>query len=552
MHPNAFPNFSVPFFASLTVAGGLAYIRVKLTSFPLYPLIFIGLILCGQIPLLLTGEIGALQHFSIWAIIFLAALIVYLIATHHSESIIVPLLKIYALAAACWVIVATPVWLGWTDGSALSLGPLALTTDLQMKINGPFANGNVFGIMTACAWCISWHEWIRHPSKTGRAMWWFAMLIFWIWSIGSMSLGVWLAESLAIILMITHMWREPKKRLLIFIITAVVACTAANELAGMHASEKLEATQQIHSLIESRTTPRLLLWESVSHIILKRPVLGVGLGNLSAHYLDGQATALSLSNTDKEGLFTNFSAHNFLLHLWVEAGLSGLLLWLVITIVLLLSLKQHLQRGKVCSPSGIALMCALMLWLQGCFNISLNLPYSFICFTLFLAWATSSLKPIQTRQINISPTLLISFLAVILVHSFWGMVQTTHSWITFSQWVTKDLSIQANNDEAKALIGDETVDPILIELWARNVMLSKNTWNPAETLPYIQYALNIVQRPILLREAFAAHMALGQFNEACRIGTLLKHQRWKKDEKNLAAYASACENRPYQGPITLR
>jgi hypothetical protein len=97
---------------------------------------------------------------------------------------------------------------------------------------------------------------------------------------------------------------------------------------------------------------------------------------------------------------------------------------------------------------------------------------------------------------------------------------------------------------AKEIVGNESLDPLLIEMWAANAMLSQRNWNPAEKLPYIQYALAIEQRPLLLREAFATYMALNQFSRACQTGKLIAAQHWPEDRQNLAAYAAACQSKP--------
>jgi Lipid A core - O-antigen ligase and related enzymes len=362
INPNVFPLHAAPFFLSLAALAAMASNQTGgLTRPSPTQLSFVGVLFAGQVILFVMGGISSLQGFSNWFIILVTAFAAYLLAQHQTDHHCRYIMIIFVAVALCWIMVAAPVWLGWTPHrSALTWGPIAFTTDFQFKINGPFVNGNVFGILVACAWAIALREWAHHQKPAWHWLWWIAMTLFWIWSITSLSRGVWLAQGLATLLFAAYLWRGKRKLIPLLLLSGALAWTAATLLTTLPATpshaKKLDVQERLHTTVESGLGARLLIWRSAVEMIREHPVLGVGLGNFGAHYLSAQASTLSdpkLQNT--AGLKQTGSAHNLLLHAWAEAGIPGLVLWLVISVYAVSDLSppfpcRHRYVAPVCSP----------------------------------------------------------------------------------------------------------------------------------------------------------------------------------------------------------
>lgn len=542
LNPNIFPLYSAPFFIAVALLMLLTKNANKPILVPYSTAAILIIFLFFQIVTIIFSGAQASQIFSCWLVIFIASFFTYLISSNQSAHTIKLLSTLFLSAAICWLLAAVPVWLGWTSGNALVWADIALTTDQQTKLNGPFINGNVFGILLACAWSLACYRWISSSDPKHQWFWWAIMLFFWIWSISTLSRGVWLAQSLATLFVVIQLWEYSKKRILIFILSASLSWLIAIQIST-HANESSQYLIQnsYQSTVNHGLDQRLIIWRSVTHVIAEHPLLGVGFGNLGAHYLSGQAKTLQEPYfLKKTGLFQTNYAHNILLQMWAEGGISGLILCLIISGTLLFKLYTFRDYTKATALSSMSIICASMLWVQGFFNITFLSPFTFIIFSLFLGLGCSKNKLQPKREFPLPSSFIISTLFIVIILSGLGMFSTIQKWRALDQWLTTDLLIQKNNDSAKLIVGNETLDPLLIETWVANSILTQKDWRPSEKLPYIQYALSLEQRPLLLRESFVTHAALGMIDEACQVGKFITAQHWHESTSNRTAYKSAC------------
>jgi len=121
----------------------------------------------------------------------------------------------YVFAAFIWSLLGIIAWLGFGQGEMIHIGIWALTTNVAAKINGPFANGNVFGIVVFCAWAICLWHWLRQ--REGSSLYMLPVIMFfWAVGIASLSRGAWVVHALVVMIVCVYLFQNNKKRLIAF------------------------------------------------------------------------------------------------------------------------------------------------------------------------------------------------------------------------------------------------------------------------------------------------------------------------------------------------
>lgn len=457
----------------------------------------------------------------------------------------------YLIASILWVLVALPVWLGWTDGMPLHLGLWALTTDPQGKINGPFTNGNVMAILIAVAWVISVFYWLKNRHSY---LWWLLQTFFWLFIVVSMSRGAWLAQASILVWLIIFLIRDKAyKQLAYLFVAGLIAWTAGSALLSYQQQnvtyrfgERSAITiQKQLGMAQDRQHARIVLWRSAFEMWKEHPWLGVGAGRFDAHFLDAQATALASMEHPKAGLKTAFnSAHNLLLHLMAELGLIGILLWLSITLLLAQNIWRY--RYRLLSPQWPALAAASMLWIQGMFNISMTNPFPVLLFALLLgiSYAPEVRKnePQGKHGFSIPKAYLTITAGSLAVFMFLGAASTASAWLRFEKWMYMEVTNPIKGSEAVSFIGRDDILPHLIQTSVNEHYLSGNHAAVGKLQPLISQALSVHQHPTLLRQLFFSHAIRGEFELACTTGRRIEMQYWP-NEINTPLYQAACENK---------
>lgn len=148
---------------------------------------------------------------------------------------------------------------------------------------------------------------------------------------------------------------------------------------------------------------RLLIWDMAIHLFIEHPLLGVGLGNMPAHGVDGVLLALSdhpwLAPASSQMAGGHAWAHNFILQLLAEAGLVGLvcavlLAWLPIQRYWILAArKAKFKHSEVigCVNGAIA---SIIILIHGMVSVSIMQPFFMMILALFL----SAQPPSQSKK----------------------------------------------------------------------------------------------------------------------------------------------------------
>jgi len=488
----------------------------------------------GQSILYAYGYINSLENWIAGLLLILVSAITFLTAGNHNPS--KKLATLFITVALVWSCLGMFVWLGGNHGNALHFGLWALTTDAQIKISGPFTNGNVFGIIAACAWAIAVWYWLQ--VKNCSWLWWGLVCFFWYMIALSMSRGAWIAQGVIIFPTIFWIWKQRRPSLLPFVLAGVLAWGAASiTISEIYPSSHINIVERFETSATYGFAERIVLWASAWEVWKEHPLLGVGVGNLGAHYLDGQAQALQWLGPEYHGLMTTTSAHNTLLHLMAESGVIGTVVWIAIT-TLLIQLCW-LYRHHMHSIRWAALSCAVMLWIQGLFNISMTEPFPLLLFSIMLGWSAAPLlrkgkkfkvpgKPLSFFMIGCS--------VVLAIIAF----NTAQAWINFETWRSLEQHHPAKGSLAAKLIQRSDIMPYVVEASAKDFINDPNKITIVGKMqPFIEQALTIQQRPLLLQELFFAQMVNNELQQACRTGRFIQSQKWSAT-KNDALYQQAC------------
>ncbi|MDQ6978828.1 MAG: O-antigen ligase family protein [Mariprofundaceae bacterium] len=459
---------------------------------------------------------------------------------HQRNSISSP--KIYTLfltASIIWASLALFVWVGGTNGNALHLGLWALTSDAGIKPNGPFVNGNVLAIFNACAWLIA----TVCAMKTQR-WWWWVLAFFFLCCVSiSMAWGAWLAILPILLWLLIYCLSSKKYRLFSAVLLSVVMAWCAGQVMVqyMNNHDPVGAEVRIKNTSEHGIAARKLIWLSSYKMWQDHPWFGVGLGNMSAHYLTYQSKVLAESKEPLPEQVAVNSAHNILLQLLAEGGLLGLLLWLTITGWLVV-LSWRYRMRIMTSRAWPALACAWLLWIQGMGNITLSRPYPILMFALFLGLASAASLRHTANVIVVKKQMVMLLLIPAIAYLAWASVDKTQAWLDYERLSFSHISANEQAALAQSLVKEPTVLPYLIGDMIGDRPLHPDTQKSALLLePYLQQALKLRQDPRLLQQQFYIHVLNKRWEKACDIATILRPM--KSQQANQQALIDACNKK---------
>ena len=524
INPNVVPLYSVP---AISLAGLILFLfteKQRCLTTPSVAIIFILL----STPFLIGSDL-LLFSFALAAIYLYASLLPH----HELKTVYIS----FMVSVAIIIFVALYVWVGLNGSEALHFYGWALTTDaIQSKMNGPFANGNVLAIVIVCAWSIALWFWLK-SSNLSQWGWLLIILFFWVFIFSSMARGAWLAQLFILAwVMFELLRRKCLKKAVAILIAGFIAWNAGDALAQFNQPEIGGIQHQFEKSSEAGLAERVTLWRSAWEVWKSSPMLGVGPSQFKAHYLTGQSKALERT-PDAHGLGDTESAHNILLHLMAEFGIAGFLLWLAVSLLMIRLL--WLYRLKLNSLRWPVLASALVLWIQGHFNITLSEPFPLILFALMLAICSKPLM--RTYSFQVKKTWILAVTIVVVALLVTGAVQTTTTWHKFGQWVHMDFKDPRKGSIASELAADDRLLPYIVEFSiAEMVHLPGKQRQITEMRPLILRALSLHERPRLYRELFYAYIVDDKLDEACKTGMFIRRQNWIADEANSKAYADAC------------
>lgn len=540
INPVDIPWYTTPFFAILLVLGMFFYHQNK--HIKLHPIILPATLL-AILPIFFhfSSEFIYQQFFYISFIITSAGLIIT--GYNLDKKELIPIFYVLIIAAYIWSISALIVWFDVLDhGVALTIGDWMLATARSVKINGPFANGNVFAILIFCAWLISLWFWLR-KSQTTFNFWLFSMFYFWVIAFLSLAKGAYLVHLIPLSIVLFYCFR--KKLYLsisILCISAIAAFFLASELnntlsnqeASLHVPNQL--TSQLQTLQKSEVRP--LLYASIYEIWLAQPYIGVGYGKIKTQYLTAQASAIEKYNFEMPGIQLTTYGHNTVLHLMAEAGLIGLLLSLIITLLLIKLLSKN---WKDIHPTIWPItMILVMLWLQGMINITLARPFPILLFSFLLGISLNQI-PYKQKDQRISKHYLIIPLIISATLLLTLTYSNTSNWRNYEEWITLRNNSSTKRLLLPPLLKNPSTMPFIVAETARGIILSGSQTVGASLLPHIEKALQIQETENLYQALFFSQVYNNNFKAACETGKFIQSQHWK-DEGNNLFYKHACQD----------
>jgi len=494
-------------------------------------------LLVGQSILWVTGDLRMVESMLLGLVWLTTAFLILNSMdelSQHSDFILLSFISV----AFIWAILAAIVWFHYTDGGAITVGGLALTHSAQSKPTGPFSNGNVFGIMMLCAWIISMKYGLSgHRNKTLHFL---LAFFFLVWVFASTSRGVWLAGGIiALGLILRLLFSKRWLDLLVLSLSVLLAWILAGEMVSLATGDN-NLVEKAEGMISAGA--RLVLYPSVFEVWKAHGFFGVGLGNLVGHYLTGQAQAFTYLPMDLVGLGATASAHNHLLHILAEAGVIGLILWLSVTLLLFKNFISNLFDFN--SPAWAPLSIAMVLWVQGLFNLTMTEAFPFFFFFVVLGLGISLQSKQQNSHTVVLPTVYATTALILVIFTL-----AYYSYSTFKAWkLYEQMFFTEQGIERGKLVGqlfnlehNNNIYPHVINTVAHDFLPTKkdNAQVWLNILPNIEYALSLEEWPQLFQAQFYTYMISENWEKACASGLFLQQQHWEND-KNIEAYKKAC------------
>lgn len=532
-------DFSVFSYTFIPILVTLWLIIIRFSfevNIPKLSITLFGLLLLSQFSVWFTGGVNYIDPMLLGIVWVLLAFLVF----NSMPSVIMyadSYLYSYLIASVLWAIAAGIVWFGWTNGDAIGFGNLMLTHLAQAKPTGPFANGNVFAIMMVCSWLISVWFWLTRQTLNKLFAWVSAFFLVWVFA--SMSRGAWLAWMVAFVGVVIHLFvTKSWQRLFSLMGFVVLAWFLAGEMVNWVAKSEALSSRAEHIV---SLGARLVLYPSVFEVWKEHWIFGVSLGNLGGHYLTGQAAAMAYLPDNLYGLGFTSSAHNHFLYALSTAGLVGLLLWVIVSILLLKSIWYC--RFNIKHPAWVSLNIALVLWVQGLINISMNEVVPFFVFFIFFGLGIAQLKQsdqergvvLSKKYFTVFGLLLVSILGY---HSYKNM----ESWYLYGRMIYTETGHERVKLVSKLFTsGSRDIRPYVISTVVQDFMLTEkgNVRQWSQIKPNIEQALSQREFPELYQALFYTYMLTEDWTKACELGKFLTLQHWERDT-NTEAYSNVC------------
>lgn len=533
----AAPWFTTPVFLLVAFSAFLLAKKSSLNT-NRHILFLLGLSL---IPLLFKVDSAAPGNLLFYLAFIFTMVIAWIWGSNISGNQTLLLYKTFIFGAFIWCILALIVWLGLTDGKFLRIGDWLLSTHIQSKINGPFANGNVFGILTFCAATASLWLWVR--CKDEQTIFWYTLLLF-FWSVGisSMSRGAWIAHTCVLFIAVIQIWNVSKKKLLLIAVAIFLAVGFANLIHSNNAyrGKSFQFSEQYSNTVEGGVGSRILIWAAAYEMWTHNKLSGAGYGAFSSQFLTSQSAALNDFNFSYTGFDYVSSAHNIFLHLMAEAGLAGLILAILVSFFVTFALFKNWNRFH--SYAWPATMIAFMLWLQGMANITMNRPFPILLFTLALA---ISLAPTLRNKMHLpilKKSLYIPLILSLIIFTVVGSEQVK-GWWDYEEWLITADNTERKRELSASLLADQNLMPYMVSVTMQKVISdpARHAYAP-KLIPFIHQALALQEHKILYQGLFFGQVLSNDLENACKTGMFMESQNWA-DNKNHEFHIAACEGR---------
>ncbi len=536
MDLNALPRLAIPM---LVLIWAVIFMQKHELKIPAIVLALIAILFLGQAYLLLSSQAhnqGGVLLGMVWVIVaaLLWSMMQVLYTFRHDYYLS------FVAIALVWGVLALYVWLGFTGGAALSVFGIALTQDAQGKICGPFANGNVFAILMLCAWLIStvfYSEGKHHSNIFYILSLFFLTLVF-----TSLARATWLVWLLCMFAILYHqMMQGKRKQASLMVLQVILSLLISFYLVDLAPTASRDMATQVESIARGAGA-RGILYPAVFEVWKDHLLLGVGFGNLIAHFLTGQAEAFNyVSGISGIGATTN--AHNHLLHTVSEAGVIGLALWLLVSYVLL----KHVWRCglNILDQAWLPLNLAFILWLQGLINISMLEPLPYILFFMFLGigMALNGYEQqehwVLKRSVSILWVVIIVFLGV-------QMVVITNNWKLYEKMYWAKAGLE-RGPLITELIKKEFTFPramrqVVFDFEFRHA--GRKDWVTIQ--PLIKKAIYQEEWPVLYQALFYSYLVEEDWTNACSLSIFIRKQHWHRDT-NATVYEGVCRGEKKEG-----
>ncbi|MCM8776657.1 MAG: O-antigen ligase family protein [Candidatus Omnitrophica bacterium] len=152
------------------------------------------------------------------------------------------------------------------------------------------------------------------------------------------------------------------------------------------------------------TNIRWYIWRGAFKMIKLKPITGWGLGNFPFFYPYYRIREYFLQ---VESTPVTTQVHNEYLHIWVETGLMGLLLFLGLVLIIIISVRHKREESEkfdeMCIKGCIAGISAVLI--DNIFSTNLRNPSTAMYFWFLLGVSTGYIKNKVEFRLNISRTL---------------------------------------------------------------------------------------------------------------------------------------------------
>ena len=528
MDLNALPRLAIPM---LVLIWAVIFMQKHELRIPPLILVLIVILFLGQSYLLLSSQAhnqGGVLLGMVWVI---TAVLIWSMMQVLYEFRYNYYLSFVAMAFV-WGVLALYVWLGFTDGGALNIFGIALTQDAQTKICGPFANGNVFAILMLCAWLITMFFYIKNNRTLD--IFYILSLFFLTLVFTSLARATWLIWfSFIIIILYYQIVQHKQKQAGLTVLQVTLSIMLASYLLELAPTTR-DIVTQVESIARG-TGARSILYPAVFEVWKEHFLFGVGFGNLIAHFLTGQGEAFSyISGVSGMGATSN--AHNHLLHALSEAGIIGLVLWLLVSYVLL---KHVWQCGlNIMNQAWLPLNLALMLWLQGLVNISMLEPLPYMLFFMFLGIGMALAGYKQQAHWVLKRTVSVLWLVMVVLLGM-QMVVITNNWKLYEKMYRAKTGLERGPFIAELVKQEFTFSRTMRQVAFDFEFKNAGVKDWLAIQPLIKKAVYQEEWPVLYQALFYTYLVEEDWTNACLLSIFIRKQHWQGDT-NAAVYEGAC------------
>ena len=363
--------------------------KPQLNTVDIFPYVFLFLCITPTFALLILNELRSPWHAFQGTLYLIAAWLVYQMSKEKARHIIASKYFLIIITSAAYLYILFSLLQAWDMRFFVGDRLFTFWTSQVASFPGPLMQQNLEGLFLTLTTTII----LFHAAKQKE-------IFLFIVSVMPI-MGVFLTNSRSSILLLIlisglFLFIHRKERFFILALISSIAAalflTVIINSIGIVGADQREVNP-FNRFATGNLSQRIAIWLMAIQLAYHHPLFGIGWMNMPAYSVDASLIVLqnhpnletAISDISTGG---NMWAHNIILQFAMCAGFLGLSAIGMITLYLLMQLRNIFDGLYKNQASSLGILLALIIFLHGIVSVSIMSPFFMVLFAFFLASGT--------------------------------------------------------------------------------------------------------------------------------------------------------------------